>query len=116
MHLAREGKSVLLVYPYWPQQPATVEFIFEEVTDVELADFSRQNVISSLSIEPTVDQNKQEVLRLNLFPCYGLAGRIDAKRIRVNLLPGKSPDGGECLVRGKLVLTDNWQLATGNSF
>jgi len=70
-----------------------VEFILEEVTDVELADFNRQNVINSLHIETAVDQNKEAVFRLNLSPCYGLAGRIDAKRIRVNLLPGKSPDG-----------------------
>jgi len=88
LYLAREGESVLRVYPYWPRKPATVEFILEEVTDVELADFNRQNVINSLHIETAVDQNKEAVFRLNLSPCYGLAGRIDAKRIRVNLLPG----------------------------
>jgi len=30
---------------------------------------------------------------LILGPCYGLAGRIDAKRLRVELQPGKSLDG-----------------------
>ncbi len=29
----------------FPQKPATVQFIFEEVSDLELCDFSSQNVI-----------------------------------------------------------------------
>ena len=93
MNLARAGQSVLRVYPYYPDKPATVDFIFEEITDVELADFSGQNVISSLGIEEVIDQTKEKAIRLTMSPCYGLAGRIDAKRLRVGLLPGKSPDG-----------------------
>jgi len=38
--MARTGESVLRVYPYYPDKPAIVDFIFEEITDVELADFS----------------------------------------------------------------------------
>jgi hypothetical protein len=49
--LAREGRSVLRVYPYYPQKPATVDFILEDVTDIELYDFSGQNVINSLEVE-----------------------------------------------------------------
>jgi hypothetical protein len=93
MNLARTGQSVLRVYPYYPDKPATVDFIFEEITDVELADFSGQNVISSLGIEEVIDQTEEKAIRLTMSPCYGLAGRIDAKRLRVELLPGKSPDG-----------------------
>ncbi len=93
LNLARSGESVLRVYPYYPEKPATVDFIFEEITDVELADFSGQNVISSLGIEEAIDQTKEKAIRLTLGPCYGLAGRIDAKRLRVELLPGKSTDG-----------------------
>lgn len=94
LYMARAGESVLRVYPYYPDKPATVDFIFEEITDVELADFSGQNVIFYLGIEEVVDQTKEKAIRVTLGPCYGLAGRIDAKRLRVELVPGKSPDGG----------------------
>ncbi len=93
LNMARSGVSVLRVYPYYPDKPASVDFILEEITDVELADFSRQNVIFSLMIEEVIDQTKRKAIRLILGPCYGLAGRIDAKRVRVQLLPGKSPEG-----------------------
>jgi hypothetical protein len=93
LNMARTGESVLRVYPYYPDKPATVDFIFEGVTDVELADFSCQNVISSLGIEEVIDQTNEKAIRLTLGPCYGLAGRIDAKRLQVRLVPGKSPDG-----------------------
>jgi hypothetical protein len=93
LSLARKGQSVLRVYPYYPHKPATVEFILENVTDIELHDFSGQNVIMYLRIETATDQNGDKVYRLALGPCYGLAGKIDAKSLRVELSPGKSPDG-----------------------
>ena len=93
LSLARKGQSVLRVYPYYPHKPAVVDFIFENVTDIELQDFSGQNVIMSLGIETATDQNGDKVYRLVLGPCYGLAGRIDAKSLRVELSPGTSPDG-----------------------
>ncbi len=92
--MLRIGESVLRVYPYYPNKPATVIFIFEGVTDLELADFSQQNVISSLTISEVTDQTKEKAVRVTMGPCFGLAGRIDAARLRVELLPGKSPDGG----------------------
>jgi hypothetical protein len=93
LSLARTGQSVLRVYPYYPHKPATVDFIFENVTDIELQDFSGQNVIMSLRVEIATDQNGDKVYRLVLGPCYGLAGKIDARSLRVELSPGKSPDG-----------------------
>ncbi len=93
LSLARKGQSVLRVYPYYLHKPAVVDFIFENVTGIELQDFSGQNVIMSLGIETATDQNGDKVYRLVLGPCYGLAGRIDAKSLRVELSPGKSPDG-----------------------
>jgi hypothetical protein len=93
LSLARKGQSVLRAYPYYPHKPATVDFIFENVTDIELQDFSGQNVIMYLRIETATDRNGDKVYRLVLGPCYGLAGRIDAKSLRVELSPGKSPDG-----------------------
>jgi hypothetical protein len=93
LNTARKGESILQIYPYYPNKPATVIFICDEITDVDLADFSGQNVIFDLQIEEVIDQTKQKGIRLTLNPCYGLAGRIDAKNVRVELRPGKSPDG-----------------------
>jgi hypothetical protein len=92
LSLARSRESNLRVYPYSPNNPATVVFFFEKITDLELADFSSQNVISSLKIDEVIDQTKEKAIRLTLSPCFGLAGRIDAKSLRVELIPGKSPD------------------------
>ena len=94
LFLTRSGESVVRIYPYYPEKPATVEFILSGITDIELADFSSQNVISSLGIEKTKAQYDHEVCRLTLSPCYGVAGRIDARSLRVELLPGPSRDGG----------------------
>jgi hypothetical protein len=93
LSLCRKGESVLLVYPYYPEKPATVEFILTDITDLELVDFSSQNVISDLRIEQITNERGDSVLRLVLDQCFGLAGFIEAKKVRVNLLPGKSTDG-----------------------
>lgn len=92
LNLARSGESILQVYPFYPSKPATVVFFFEKITDLELADFSSQNVIFSLEIDEVIDQSEDKAIRLTLSPCFGLAGRIDAKSLRVELMPGKSPD------------------------
>ncbi len=91
--LARRGQSVLRIYPYYPQKPATVDFILDDVTDIELNDFRCQNVVNDLQIEIATDQNGIDVYRVILLPCYGVAGRVDAKSLRIKLSPGKSPDG-----------------------
>jgi hypothetical protein len=91
--LARKNKSVLRIYPYYPQNPAIVDFVLEDVTDIELNDFSCQNVINSLDIEMATDQNGDSIYRVILAPCYGVAGRVEAKSLRVEILPGKSSDG-----------------------
>lgn len=49
--LVRSGESLLRIYPFYPAKPAMVDFILEQVTDMELADFSVQNVMSGLSVE-----------------------------------------------------------------
>jgi hypothetical protein len=92
LSLHRSGPSLLRIYPYFPAKPATVEFILEDVTDLALLDFSEQNVIFDLKVERAESQNETP-LRLVLFPCFGLAGNIDAKSIRVDVTPGTSPDG-----------------------
>jgi hypothetical protein len=60
-----------------------VLFLLEEISYLELADFSGQNVIFGLQIE------KQEAeYRLELSPCYGLAGYVVAKSIEIEFEPG----------------------------
>ncbi len=63
---------------------AVVTFWFDEVTDLELVDFSHQNVIFELAVEPVAAG-----FRLALTPCYGIAGYIEAARVSVSLEPGK---------------------------
>ena len=86
--LIRDGESLLRIYPYYPAKPAMVDFILEQVTDLELADFSVQNVISSLSVEGRTDQTGEAATRIILGPCFGLQGWIDAKRVRVQVTAG----------------------------
>ncbi len=93
LHLCRSGDSVLRVYPYAPEKPATVEFFLSEMVGLELWDFSSQNVIGSLDIEWAKREDSDTVVRLRMHPCYGLAGYLEAKEIRVSVMPGKSSDG-----------------------
>jgi hypothetical protein len=81
------------VYPYYPDNPATVEFVLGEINNLELVGFGHQNVISDLSVTQITGEQGASVLRLELQPCFGLVGCLDAKHIRVSLLPGKSTDG-----------------------
>ena len=92
LSLQRTGPSLLRIYPYFPEKPATVEFILEEVMDLELRDFSGQNVIFDLEVEQGTCLD-QSILRLILSPCFGVAGKIGARAIRVDVTPGRSPDG-----------------------
>ena len=93
LSLARSGPSVLRIYPYFPKKPAVVDFIFDEITDLSLEDFSPQNVISSLTAQKAITKTFGQVIRVTLGPCYGIAGTIEAKRVRIEVVPGKSPDG-----------------------
>jgi len=44
-------------------------------------------------MKKTENEDGETVLRLEMFPCYGLAGKIEARSVRVELSPGRSPDG-----------------------
>ena len=90
--LCRKGEPVVRVYPYYPENPATVEFVLSEISNLELVGFSCQNVINDLTITE-IAGDEGTMLRLELHPCFGVTGCLDAKRIRVNLVPGKSTDG-----------------------
>ena len=74
--LARSGESLLRVYPHYPMKPAMVDFVLEQVSDLELADFSVQNVISSLTVETRTDQTGQVATRINMGPASASAAGL----------------------------------------
>jgi hypothetical protein len=59
-----------------------VNFQMEDVLDLELVDFSPQNVISGLILKKAKDG-----ILLELGPCYGLAGSISARKLSIGIEP-----------------------------
>jgi hypothetical protein len=96
LHLDRSGTSSLSVHTwamtnqvdakgyFLLEKQLVVEFLLEEIFDLELNGFNHQNVLSRLDIEKA-----EEGFRLVLGDCYGLAGTIDAKIVAIRLNPGK---------------------------
>jgi hypothetical protein len=96
LHLNRKGASSLHVHAwdttkevdekghYVMAKHIVVKFIFENVSDLALNDFSQQNVISGLDIEKIGSG-----FRLTLGACYGLAGSIEAETMSLRITPGK---------------------------
>jgi hypothetical protein len=66
---------------------AIVTFLLEGIEDMDIYGFSRQNVISSLTVEAEGSR-----FLLTLGPCYGLAGVIEAKKLSVNIEPDTPND------------------------
>ena len=98
LHLNRRGPSSLLIHTwemtskvddhgsYVLEKHIVVEFILEDISELDLSGFSHQNVIFGLGLE-----KKGEGFSLILDPCYGLAGTINAKNVSIRLKPGE-PD------------------------
>ena len=82
--LRRTGASTLTIQPFPPDDPRLVEFSLAEVTDLELFDFSCQNVINSLSVERVTNSASKSVFRMHMSPCYGLSGWIEAEQISIS--------------------------------
>lgn len=70
-----------------PAADVLIVFLLEDIEDLELADFSCQNVIFGLYI--TCDQG---VVTLEMSPCFGLAGKIVARKVTVEFSPGSASD------------------------
>ena len=96
LHLNRAGTSQLSVHA-WKVSPevdaqgqfhrekhAVVTFELKDISDLELFDFSQQNVLASLDV--VHDASGFHVL---LSPSYGIGGRIDAGHVSVSLTPGE---------------------------
>ena len=96
LHLNRKGLSRIKIHTwnmtdkvdeknhYIAEKHAVIEFSLVNVIDMDLLHFNEQNVIFSLNLE------KSELgYKLNLEPCYGLCGFLEAKDIKVKIMPGK---------------------------
>jgi hypothetical protein len=97
LHLRRRGVSELTVHTwaagpvdratgYYTRANECVVRFSMEVVDLDLADFSPQNVIAGLRISPD-----PRGWCLELSPCYGLAGKLWCQSISVSFVPGASP-------------------------
>ena len=67
---------------------AIVTFQLTDISDLELFDFSSQNVLAGLEV---VQEGSR--IRIELSPSYGLGGRIDAGGVTVSFSPGKPASG-----------------------
>lgn len=70
---------------YGLRKHAVVTFLLDGILDLELSGFSHQNVIFGLEIS-RVDGG----FRLELDPCYGLAGNLTAAKLRIQIQPGSN--------------------------
>ena len=86
LHLDRANSSWLRVYTaidgFHPEQrTGTVIFRFKEVIDLELYDFSCQNVVSSIVFKKTA-----KGFKVSCVPCFGLGGWLEVSDISVELV------------------------------
>ena len=62
-----------------------VTFHLTGIVDLEIKDFSVQNVLACVEVSA-----KQDVTRLVLWPCYGLGGYIEARHVEVGIEPTRA--------------------------
>jgi hypothetical protein len=96
LHLNRRGTSSLMVHTYEMtdrtddigyyvlEKHVVVEFILEDIAELNLSGFTRPNVVSSLMCEKI-----PRGYRLTLDAYYGLGGTIDARAVSIRLHPGE---------------------------
>jgi hypothetical protein len=67
---------------YRRARQALVTFDLERIVDLQLEDFSMQNVLSSRTVEES-----EGLVAVMLHPSYGIGGEIVCERVRVSLEP-----------------------------
>lgn len=94
LHLNRSGLSTLKLQTWFMtnavdekgfyvcEKYVMVTFNFTQIEQLVLEDFNHQNVIFELNLAPT-----DAGWALNLNPCYGLSGIVEAKEITVAFEP-----------------------------
>jgi Immunity protein 50 len=115
LHLRRKGPSVLRLHAWINTREvgqdgylvldrhAVVTFTLSEVMDLQLDNFSIQNVIFGLVLRRApnrperrgylTDPRPQDI-EMELQPCYGLSGLIRAREVSVVFEPGKPTGQG----------------------
>ena len=113
LSLDRKGQSSLRIHAWNTTQNvgddgylvlekhALVTFHIDEIIDLQLDGFSKQNVIGGLEIAfgpPNPErkayyaQDVKTAYELSLEPCYGMDGTICCKNISVRFKPGRPTD------------------------
>jgi hypothetical protein len=85
-----------------PVRHAVVTLTFTDILDLQLENFSPQNVIGDLIIRPLKDLPERRIyyprqqlpddIEIELVPIYGLHGFIRAAAVSLSLVPGKPRD------------------------
>jgi hypothetical protein len=95
LHLVRRGESHLDLHTwglgqldgktgrFQRERECVVRIVLMEVVDLQLADFSVQNVIFGLGV-----WRDHEGWRVELSPCYGLAGWVRCRSVRFSFTEG----------------------------
>jgi hypothetical protein len=99
LHLNRHGASTVRIHTwemtnktddkgfYVLDKHVVVEFVLENISDLNFGGFSGQNVVFGLTLD-----RKEEGFLLDFDPCHGLAGTIEAEKLSIRLYPGKPGD------------------------
>jgi hypothetical protein len=66
-----------------------VAFEMVDISDLELVQFSKQNVISGLGLEPIENHPDGATIKITLGCCYGLCGQISCRKLRLKFAPGE---------------------------
>ena len=94
LRLNRSGASTLQIHTWHTTDQVDVQgyyimekhllvcFQMEEIISLSLSDFNSQNVISGLGISQSEDG-----FIIDIDPCYGLSGRIAARKISIEIEP-----------------------------
>ena len=96
VHFARSGFSWLKIHTWHTtndvdssnyfitNKDVVVMFKLSDVQELELNEFNHQNVIFRLALKPA-----EQAIELELEPCFGVSGRIVARQLEIEIVPGK---------------------------
>ncbi|HNB24080.1 MAG TPA: Imm50 family immunity protein [Candidatus Melainabacteria bacterium] len=99
VHFSRSGASWLKIHAWHTtndvdssnyfitNKDVVVMFKLSGVLELELNEFNHQNVIFGLELKAV-----EEGIELELEPCFGVSGRVVAKRVEIEIAPGKPVD------------------------
>ena len=106
--LDRKGPSVLRLHgwiltnrdgSFATEKHAIVTFTLQGIMDLQLEDFSAQNVIFGLNLRRAPDRPERrnrltlaplpQDIEIELEPCYGLSGFLRARSVAITFEPGK---------------------------